>query len=107
MQCATLNVEFCGVVAQVIYLDGCLNRRNALDKLKAASFLLDPNRNLVEANLAAATRVTCAHLNGVLHVHVATLRVCGSLARCMRHAASGTWHAASSTILLLGQRERQ
>lgn len=84
-----------------------LKSQKSLDKLKAASFLLDPSRNLVEANLAAATRVTCAHLNGVLHVHVATLRVWGSLARCMRHAASGKRDAASSTILLLGQRERQ
>lgn len=72
------------------------------DKLKATSFLLDPNRNLVEVNLAAAARVTCANLNGVLHVHVATLRVC----ECV--GVIGTLHAAaSSTILLLGQRERQ
>lgn len=64
-----------------------LKSQKSLDKLKATSFLLDPNRNLVEANLAAATRVTCAHLNGVLHVHVATLRVCG-----------GHWHAARGKL---------
>lgn len=63
-----------------------LKSQKSWDKLKATSFLLDPNRNLVEANLAAAARVTCAHLNGVLHVHVATLRVCG-----------GHWHAARCT----------